>query len=79
MLHYIILRCCSFYITMLHYIVSPYVYDVALEVFSCSWDRGRDGGTGIGVRLGSGGQRCGGRDFYFRSIPIRGAGFRSIL
>jgi hypothetical protein len=31
---------------MLHYIVSLYVFDIALEVFSCSWDRWRGKGTG---------------------------------
>jgi hypothetical protein len=55
-LHYIILRCCSFYILMLHYIVSSYVYNVALKVFSCSWDMGRSGGNGDKGVAGSRGQ-----------------------
>ena len=47
---------------MLHYIVSPYVCNVALEVFSCSWDRGRAGERGDRGVSG------------FRSIPAAGAG-----
>jgi hypothetical protein len=40
MLHYIFFRCCSIYIPMLHYIVFPYVCNIALKCFVLLWDRG---------------------------------------
>jgi hypothetical protein len=68
------MRCCSIYIPMLHYIVFPYICDVALKVFRALWDRGavgKRGALGNEVRGAVGNRGPGAVDTIpFHSVPI---------
>jgi hypothetical protein len=74
MLHYIILRCYSIYISMLHSVVFPYVCNAALEVFRAPGTEAAIGNevywrTGTRTRWGTEDKGTV-NTIPFRSIPI---------